>query len=448
MRSRTRAVLAVVFALVLVGAGCSSPTEPQTSTPADGATQPSGDYPSRTTQAQSTTPSEPRPPSTATQRPPSAPELPDGWEFDVGRTFQRVQSLLETNATAPGVTVSATLIAETESQRFDPGQRPELVLFGLAEADTAPADLTGFTPSGDSVVLSPNMTGARAESVLAHEYVHTIQQQQFHAWVPKHDGDTLVRRYPSRGMERGLLWRALWEGSANYLQVTYDQQYLPERSNGSSIDAYLDGYRSWYRNRSGASQYFAAPYYYGTTYLAGRIDDPAAIPAVLDSAPLTTEQLLHAETPATEPAMALSVSMGGNASLSRDGDYSPSGTNGELFTRLVLDQELARDRAIAAAAGWGNDLMLWAVPTDGTSGYVWVTRWDTPGEADQFEAAITDYGRQRPDSVTFRNRTQPSAVASERPSDDVVVVYVGSDSLPGQFSVRVDGGDVTLVPTA
>jgi len=200
-----------------------------------------------------------------------------------------------------------------------------------------------------------------------------------------------------------------------------------------------------YRNKSGFSQYATALYHYGLLYFENRVDETQSLPDVFDRAPLTTEQLLHNETPASEPRTPLSVSVAGEESLSRYGTYTNRGTVGELFTRIALDQELGRERAIEAAAGWGDDTLT-TVATDDGPGFVWVTRWDAAEDADQFEAAIEDFGDRRPETVTSGDRSLSTTFEVDRPSADVVVVYIGSESLSETLSADADGEHVTIDP--
>lgn len=435
--SRLRGVGPLLIAVLLVLSGCTAPgVAPD---------QPSSEC---SDVSQVVTATETQVPSAVEQH------SLDPWGINASQTFERVECLLDTDGEQPYVSVSADRI-----QDFDWGggdSQPFFAAFGLDAAQTGDVTPTAFVNSPATVVIDPNISATTAEAVLAHEFVHTMQRQNVGSWSPSFENTSLYREYGATpySLERRTMHRTLREGSAEYVYSAYVDQYIEANDYPATSEAYRQTLQSRYHNSTGYEQYQLAPYYHGLTYLEGRINDSASITDVFDSSPLTSEQLLHRETPASEPRLPLTVTVGGNESLERVGGYANRGSAGEyvnrgpvgeLVTRVLLDQELDRERAVEAAAGWGNDTLV-NVDRNETAGLVWITRWDTVEDTDQFEAAIENVGAQRPHSIELANRSVPSEITTDRPAEDVVAVYIGPDSLATTHPVDADGRNVTIDP--
>jgi hypothetical protein len=75
---------------------------------------------------------------------------------------------------------------------------------------------------------------------------------------------------------------------------------------------------------------------------------------------------------------------------------------GEWYTSLVLDSgidtsfQLDSATAAEAAAGWGGDTYAYYA-NEASQGYVfvWMSAWDTNGDADEFFTSSQDYGTKR-----------------------------------------------------
>ncbi len=421
----SHALRAVALAALLVLAGCGAGVdEPATTnSPADASTD------TTTATATATAPTAPDTTSTTSTRTttPSG-DGPDitlhGGElgFDHRRTWTRVESLLDADATPPS----------------DVYLRPNDTLgTGFDDVDSAFfRRVTGVSPPDEEA--EPRVTGISlatggaspryVEYVLAHEYAHDVQFERVQ--------DTAVMRaaFEADDHQTERVSGAIIEGGASYVADEYVREYRP--------DAFADVRRDEpsYRNMTTVGKYAFAPYHFGRRYVAARADSPADHWRVYDSPPETTEQLLHDYSPDEEPPRNLSVAV-------RPGDGARADRNqtmGELFVRLTLTSELPEDDAARAAAGWGADELV-TVEDGGNASYAWVLRWDDEANASEFETAFErflDERAERRDGTWTANGT---AFDLRRASDDTVVVLVGEGVRDA--SVSADGSEVEIRPT-
>ena len=428
-----RVLALCLLAGALLVAGCVAPTASEQSPTATPASTPAGE-----TQTTASTPAEATP--TATDSEPTTPNGSTGetaessagpptmasvYGIDQNQTLYRVERLLDVNVMTPNVTVSQRRIDRTEATyRTSLGSDPFLAAFGLNRSTGGPNGtirIAGFVVGARSVVMNPNLTVAQAESTLAHEYVHVAQFQQ--DWQLEYN-DTPIGAYRARySRELSQIRSLVQEGTAEYLQYEYGARHIQPNE---SVAARLAETESFYWNRSGATQLAWTPYAVGARFVADRVEEPTEIPDLYDRAPTTTEQVLHGETQATEPPLPMTVDI--DAPTVRW-----QGSQGELFTRIALAQQLNRSQATAAAAGWGNDTMAY-VERDDSTGYVWVSRWDTVGDAGEFERAMERFTRAR-------ERTTP-AFRTVRASEDTVVVVLGDQAVVDAATVTAGEGTV------
>ncbi|HEY1252581.1 MAG TPA: hypothetical protein VGH97_15485 [Thermoanaerobaculia bacterium] len=74
-------------------------------------------------------------------------------------------------------------------------------------------------------------------------------------------------------------------------------------------------------------------------------------------------------------------------------------TLGEWTLRFLLERALPEGEASASAAGWRGDRIAFFA-SGGTTGYLWRIRFDEPGSASRFEAAIRKARAKKPAAVT------------------------------------------------
>lgn len=386
---------------------------------------------------------------------------------DHERTFARTESLLGVNASPPDVLLvrSPEAMSSPSGPNGDSGGgrsssvRSFLEVMGFGQdsararragrggggssggderdgtegddADESPITVAAYAPSAHSVVVNERLTAPRYEAMLertlAHEYTHTVQFQR-EAFRRLQRALTLRESY---SRDEYLVYLAVVEGAGVYTEAAYERRYLGGRGS-PSISA------TQYRNASSAVQFSLSRYHFGYRYLDARLDSPAGLAAVYDDPPRTTEQLLHGPSSGSEPPKRLAVA----TALGDERAVGRANTNGELMTRILLATELNASRAASGADGWGNDEV---VPVAGRNrSFVWATRWDSPVEADEFDAALTAYLSARADRSGGVWRDGPLAFRVVRVGEESVALLAGSESFVTEASVSGSNSSVEV----
>jgi hypothetical protein len=440
-----RARLALL-ALLVVLSGCAGtftaerPVQESPATPTAGgapATTATPDAPTATPDGTTAASSPVEPTATPTPRPPTPTPRDAGkvevaglpLSFDEEQVYRDVVTMQgQSYESAPAVDlrVKETPAPSRTSQVWDVSEF--MLLWGFDPSALGNTDIAGLTIR-DRVFLYaepvPNRTGRMA--VLAHEYTHVLQ----------HETDAFSRT--SQGVRRGegstdRVYLAVVEGAASYVQRRYVARHLDEEPRNRTWATY-----SGNRTRFGA--YAVAPYYFGERYVDRRIDDPANVSSVYRRPPTTTEQVIHGYAPGEEPARPLAVDVDAGDDWFRTDER----VRGELFVRLVLESELSRERAAEAAAGWGADRVVTVEDSEtGTLGHAWVLRWDSPGEAEEFAGAMTDYLDARGETAGDRWTDGDTTFGLRWVDDETVVVVAGPDRFVDAASVESEDGDVTV----
>lgn len=289
---------------------------------------------------------------------------------DADRAYRRLQRLYGRDA--PGMTVtfrqgSGVNLRETH---------PDLFFEAFADPTIRIVRPVGGSggPGRVSVSYRNGTHPERIERVLVHEFAHAFEPPSLRADLRAAAGDH------ANTTDATLARKAVAEGAAVYVADAYADRYLPGVANQSASLA-----AEW-SAMPDATRLLWSPYRYGAANVRSRVSSPGQLAGVYADPPLTTEGVLHPDREATEPRP-LSVRSDDAGS---EWDLASVDTNGELYLRVLLESELAWTRAASAAAGWGNDRLLAFSDGDGTS-HAWVLRWDTPRDAMQFRAALSDY---------------------------------------------------------
>lgn len=233
------------------------------------------------------------------------------------------------------------------------------------------------------------------EIIMSHEIAHALQDQSFN-----------LRRFlrPNRGnddMEFAV--RAVVEGDATLVMV----EYLKEALSFWKVMQMLPDLLSMLTLDDQKLQ--AAPAYIKEglmrSYLDGlkfvtRLRDIggwARVNLALRAPPRSSEQILHpqkflsGEQPELITIPDLDPLLGARFKVLHEN------TLGELGVTVLLGASVA-DRASSAAEGWGGDRLRAYRRDDGRVLLVWLTRWDTPRDAQEFFSALSlhlehKYGR-------------------------------------------------------
>jgi len=435
-----RALPALTVALLLVLAGCGAPLDsggtagngasgetttgsaPATATPTTdtAATPGTGTPPAPETTTRPTPETTAGPPTeTTTAGDPTEERVTvsgGSLPVDAAAVYARVQAL--TDLEGGDVEVVVEDPSDREPGSYAPDAFEPLGLTGGDIDDIDCGSIASASAGGDRVnIVTEGLSDAEVELVLAHEFVHTLQ-----------DDNDLRAPQALEGRESRYLRTALIEGGAVYVADRYAQRHDLAWSGDRRP---LELRECFYDDSPGGLLSLTAVYHFGGQYFAGTVDDPTAIGDAYDDLPTTTEGLLHGATTAEDSPRPLSVTVD-----APDWTDQNLGRHGELVTRIALRTELAESRAASAAEGWGNDDLV-ALERDGGEGYVWVHRWDDSAAAEEFLDAAAAYAEARRDAGV--------AMRVVRVGPETTALVFGDEALVDAASVETSGdGAVTV----
>ncbi|RNJ26504.1 hypothetical protein [Halosegnis longus] len=416
MRTRRLPTLLLVVCLALTGCtvGYSGPT----ATPAP-ETTPTPDPDARTA---TPTPETDSRSETPTSYDSGGIEVTGGrLEFNAGQVYDRMARLLDTSAQGPERIRIRTLGGQSTSPMSVNDSGSFYDLFGLSSSDSdAGGTVAAYVARPSTVNVNAAILGdSRVESILAHEYVHTVQFRE--------NAIGAVRGATDYTLDGRLASNGAIEGAAVFGANAYWEQYIETGVSPADDAARL------YRNSTGRGRLTAAAYALGYEHVAARIDDPARLGAVYQRPPTTTEQLLHPGV--REGPRELTAEVG-------ETEWLASASNqrfGELFVRTALGTAVNESAATRAAAGWGSDTRLDFVTPAGNRGYAWVLRFDDSANASEFEAvarAWLDERATREDAgwTSDRGDYRLTSVGTE-----TVVWLAGVEPFVEEATVESDG---------
>jgi hypothetical protein len=306
-----------------------------------------------------------------------------------------------------------------------------------------------YDPDGKYVaVVDPprGAAGKEAESegdlVLTHELTHALQDQHF---------DLHRFEDPHPLSDGGAAKTALVEGDATLAMIDAGMRASFEAMPGA--DKVLAGMMGdpekliadsphW----PGAKEMIAAPawirdtltfsYFQGLAFCvsARRVGGQALLDyAFTTDPPRSTEQILHPEKWHTRRDDPVGLRFPDLAAELPGYRKAAEGEMGELGLRILFRQDLkSRERADAAAAGWGGDRFA-VYEKEGGRLIVWITEWDTAADAGEFRSAlqavpgwkvetagptrVQAFHGSLPDETWAKVRERLAAVAAERPAN-------------------------------
>jgi|AntDeeMetagen134_2_1112570.scaffolds.fasta_scaffold04454_2 hypothetical protein len=410
-----------VVALMLI-AGCASPVQETERATLESESSPgtaAGVDTATTQEAETATTQEAE---TATTQEVPGDDVP--LDIDEAEVFSNVEALLSVEATSPYLSVSR------EDSRgpvvSTPGRFARVLGVSNATRDEIPP--VSGRASRDGVVELTLFEAAGRRDVgtfLVHEYAHSIQFQL--------DSYRTVRGVTSASSAHAA--QAVTEGAAVYVTQEYAKRYEGVRNQQTSVcTAYDEG--------APATKLALDQYCVGARYIEDRIDSPDELTAIYENPPMTTEQIRHGLDPGTEPARPLAVSPTGTEEWTVTTAGLPTGytRQGELWTYAVLTTYLSDERADRAATGWGNDRLV-RYGNGSETNRVWVTRWDDPGEANEFASAMDAHV-----GAAAANGTTDAAFELVRVNETVVALVAGADAFVAEASVEMDDGTVVVRP--
>jgi hypothetical protein len=245
------------------------------------------------------------------------------------------------------------------------------------------------------------------EVTLAHEVVHALQHQHFpHLFesgvFPKNQADSVA------ALQAAIEGAATF-AAANTLGFLGGPRDPDEVISDSLREGPFDDEHPLVRER------MSFPYTYGyrIAYYEGK--------KLLESPPASTEQIIHLEGRGRRrPFVAIDFSDLRKALQKHDCRNLSEDTMGELGISLWL-RSIHPATDASAAEGWDGDRWIALECTDGKE-IAWLTSWDTPEDAIEFEQAIEAIAEELQQRAELH-----SLVVSNRDGREVVVA---SSSLP------------------
>lgn len=396
-----RSIVPTLVILVLI-AGCSGVTPPTTTT--NTSPPPVTDGAPTTHPEATTSPGDS--PTTATFT------IQTGkFRFDYERTGSRVAML--TNTTVPPTKVSVITLSAGTKQRCAQSTLYERLAVQCDASGASTLAYGSVDPRTQSITIRVDevATVQHVEALFVHEIGHVLQYKRGVTYGQIIQGTKLTTEEKNTA-------RALIEGHAEFIERAYERKYHSQ----VRPDA-----RWRYENRSGSQS--AGVYYIGAMYFETTTASVAGSWEQFDSPPTTTEQILH---PNSSPGVPKPLRIAIDESIV----VESRNTQGELAIKNALRSRLSDEVSNTAAAGWGNDSVVHIRTDDGKQGTVWVTRWDTTTDAQEFAKSMEAY---------------QAALSEQRQADiqvlregDIVIVEIG---LPSSIVVEAQGEGKVSVRT-
>ncbi|GAB4573319.1 MAG: hypothetical protein Kow0077_15330 [Anaerolineae bacterium] len=266
------------------------------------------------------------------------------------------------------------------------------------------------------VISSAAELNAMNQVLYAHEFTHVLQDQHF-------DLDALVgdEDASAENPDAILAKLALVEGDAMLMTEGY-QAWMLRKSPGMAFDMVVDALMIQSDELQAAPAILQSellfPYLQGRDFTYTFFATSGGwegVNALYAAPPESTEQVLHidrylsGDLPVAVTLPDLDGVLGGDWRLVWDRPL------GEFYTREHLRQQLEREIADVAAAGWGGDrYRLYHDDARGLSVLVWKTVWDTTADAAEFLAAYHNYAARFYDAPGY-------------PVDERTVCWYGED---------------------
>jgi len=274
---------------------------------------------------------------------------------------------------------------------------------------------TALATGGFKVGMVGWLTGRDivGEFLLAHELTHALQDQ--HYTLP-----TAPEPITDSHGDRELARHALLEGDATLAGFAYFFGRPLDAKTIGLVERQLHGVPDEL-----AKKYPDAPellraslafqYDQGTTFVGRALASGgcAAVDKVHLDPPASSEQVLHPERYYDVRDRPVTIALAGDEPLEKAGwTRCLEDTLGEFQIRVLAGRFLPAERAARVADGWGGDRVRALCRGDDLA-IVWMTAWDSPGDATDFAQAMPEIVRD----------------ARVQQHDDRVLVLIGPAAL-------------------
>jgi hypothetical protein len=237
-----------------------------------------------------------------------------------------------------------------------------------------------YDPATKVLYVVGDAPGDLAGITITHELVHALQDQYVNL--------DSIQNVKGNSDRQGAA-QAVLEGQATYEQMKI---MLGTSNLATRLEGGWDRVRDAIRESQSSMPVFAGapmaiqesllfPYLSGAEFVR-RFQQHRPGASVLDSMPVSSEQILSEEAFFGEPRdVPTSIGLGSASFLHEE-------TMGEFGTRLfVYQHSKSQPDAVGAAHGWDGDRYR-VVQVGDELGLVWVTAWDTATDAAQFVDAV------------------------------------------------------------
>jgi len=346
----------------------------------------------------------PAPPATST------PVPKDGFWAHVrsARLFDQIAHQVEVErGLSPRAEVPLSFLEEREMEEtlldlFSQGRRDDTSQTYRA-IGLMPEELPGLSVDAPAGIYVPEheqlyVTIGRPESdpatqaLLAHAYVHALQDQHF---------DLQGMAVRAQTTDEWLALQALIEGDATLTTALYGDGNLAsvdwDRWMELIVAAEHPDYGDAVHNQKGWSRLRDFANSEGRRFVVSLFERGGweAVDAAYTAPPRSTEHILHptryleAASPALEPSGPSPVTVPTLGAMLGEGwELLEEDTVGEFVIALYLSQALIEERAKDAADGWeGDTLVIWG-RKDGARFQVWRTLWSSTEDAHSFERGL------------------------------------------------------------
>lgn len=354
---------------------------------------------------------------TATPSPTSSPTrvstpMPDEgiWsQVRAARLFDQIAHQVETKrALSPRAEIPLSFLTQQEMtamlQQLYAERTLESELEPYAALDLAPEGPVSFevyTPAGiyvreqEQLYVSTDQPegDGNAQTLLAHAYVHALQDQHF-------DLEAMDDR--TNTIDEALAAEALIAGDATLATALYSHRDLASADWDALTALIMKAEHPLYSGQLEASEAWQHlkrfPNQEGRTFVSDLFEAGGweAVNRAYTEPPRSTEQILHPVRyleQRDEPTQVIVPDVG--RALGEEWHLTVEETLGELIVGLYLNTELSGQRARQAAAGWdGDTLVVWERET-GRQVVVWRLVWDSSADAREFENGLVTFIEQR-----------------------------------------------------
>lgn len=282
--------------------------------------------------------------------------------------------------------------------------------------------------------------------VIAHELTHALQDQNFN--LKRFD------KFPKDEGDQEMAIRSLIEGEATVVMFNYifKPQGLDVTRFPVPLSTVIDMMNKEGNDDNDArfpvlsaappavKESLEFPYFFGAAFvqqIVGKTSWSKIADLYNGQLIESTEQILHPEK-ALNLEHPVKIKLGDlSEKLGKGWRKSDINVDGEFGLYLILKQYLGKDRARAAAAGWGGDRYVFYDRADNNESiFTQVSTWDTETDANEFFNAYMERTQERykldkklSDTETVKIYTTDEGMALiERRGDRVLVVEGGDEA--------------------